>query len=81
MYKSTMHRVVSVSGKPRLSCPFFLEPSFDAEVACLPACALMQPPRYPPTTVGQHILEKYAETYKHIDGDGAAADHSGSVVA
>eukprot|EP00892_Ulva_mutabilis_P011153 jgi/Ulvmu1/840/UM010_0214.1 len=69
MYKSTLHRVVSVTGAPRLSCPFFFEPSFDAEVACLPVCTCDQPPRYPPTTAGKHLLGKYAETHAGYTGD------------
>lgn len=76
MYKSTLHRVVSVSGGPRQSCPFFFEPSFDAEVACLRACTQRQPPHYPPTTAGRHLLAKYAETHAGYgggdDGDVAA---------
>lgn len=71
MYKSTMHRVVSMAGVPRMSCPFFFEPSFDAEVACLPACTREQPPHYPPTTAGKHLLGKYAETHAGYAGPGS----------
>jgi isopenicillin N synthase-like dioxygenase len=28
-FKSTLHRVVSTSGKPRLSCACFFDPDFD----------------------------------------------------
>ena len=35
-YRSTPHRVLNVSGKQRLSFPFFVDPSWDAEVSPLP---------------------------------------------
>lgn len=35
-YKSTPHRVKNVSGRSRLSFPFFFDPAFDAEIAPLP---------------------------------------------
>jgi len=35
-YKSTPHRVKNVSGKSRLSFPFFFDPAFDAEIVPLP---------------------------------------------
>jgi isopenicillin N synthase-like dioxygenase len=38
-YRSTPHRVRNVSGRSRLSFPFFFDPAFDAEIAPLPARA------------------------------------------
>jgi isopenicillin N synthase-like dioxygenase len=35
-YRSTPHRVRNVSGKGRLSFPFFFDPAFDAEIVPLP---------------------------------------------
>jgi isopenicillin N synthase-like dioxygenase len=35
-YRSTPHRVRNVSGKSRLSFPFFFDPGFDAEIVPLP---------------------------------------------
>lgn len=35
-YRSTPHRVRNLSGRHRLSFPFFFDPSWDAEVAALP---------------------------------------------
>ena len=35
-YKSTPHRVKNISGKSRLSFPFFFDPAFDAEIVPLP---------------------------------------------
>lgn len=67
MYRSTLHRVVihKNDGGDRYSVPFFFEPSFDTVVECLPQCcnATHNPPRYPPTTSGQHLLEKYKSTH------------------
>jgi isopenicillin N synthase-like dioxygenase len=35
-YRSTPHRVLNASGRQRLSFPFFVDPSWDAEVTPLP---------------------------------------------
>lgn len=35
-YRSTPHRVLNMSGRQRLSFPFFIDPSWDAEVIPLP---------------------------------------------
>ncbi len=39
VYRSTPHRVRNVSGKSRLSFPFFFDPGWDAEIVPLPASA------------------------------------------
>lgn len=39
LYRSTPHRVRNVSGKSRLSFPFFFDPGWDAEIVPLPASA------------------------------------------
>jgi isopenicillin N synthase-like dioxygenase len=39
LYRSTPHRVKNVSGKSRLSFPFFFDPAFDAQIVPLPAHA------------------------------------------
>ena len=36
VYRSTPHRVLNVSGRSRLSFPFFFDPGFDAQVVPLP---------------------------------------------
>ena len=40
VYRSTPHRVRNVSGKSRLSFPFFFDPAFEAEIVPLPSPAL-----------------------------------------
>jgi isopenicillin N synthase-like dioxygenase len=63
-FAATNHRVVSPAGRERYSIPFFFHPDFDTEVACLPSCrSEADPPRYPPTTTGAHILKRLKEAY------------------
>lgn len=69
-YKSTVHRVVSTTRRDRYSTPFFFEPNFDARVQCLPSCCVDEPPRYPPTTAGRHLLQKYGETHSAFEQEG-----------
>ena len=48
----------------RYSIPFFYEPAFYTRVECLPSCCSPQnPPKFQPTTSGQHLLDKYAGTH------------------
>ncbi|EIE25730.1 oxygenase-like protein [Coccomyxa subellipsoidea C-169] len=68
LFKSTLHRVVTDGSRHRYSIPFFFEPNFDTRVECLPCCCGPDnPPRYPPTTSGQHLLDKYAQTHAGFD--------------
>jgi isopenicillin N synthase-like dioxygenase len=63
-YKSTVHRVVMTQEITRYSIPFFFEPNFDCVVECLPCCVSKdRPPLFPPTTSGQHLLDKYRQTH------------------
>ncbi|CAL5218902.1 g645 [Coccomyxa viridis] len=69
-FKSTLHRVVVDGSADRYSIPFFFEPNFDTVVECLPSCCGPDnPARYPPTTSGQHLLDKYAETHAGYSAD------------
>ena len=66
LFASTRHRVVNVSGRDRYSMPFFFDPNFDADLICLPTCAGPgNPPRYPPTTGGRHLLEMIDATFDY----------------
>ncbi|EFJ48980.1 hypothetical protein VOLCADRAFT_59825, partial [Volvox carteri f. nagariensis] len=70
-YRSTLHRVINTTGRERYSIAFFFEPNFDAQVVALPCCCGPDnPPRYPPTTAGQHLLDKYAATHAGYHGPG-----------
>jgi isopenicillin N synthase-like dioxygenase len=63
-YRSTLHRVVNLSGRDRYSIPFFFEGNADHQVACLPTCHdEADPPRYAPVSVTDHLLEMYRRTY------------------
>jgi len=80
LYRSTPHRVLttaSASGEEgkndRYSIPFFYEPNFDAVVKCLDVCCSdTNPPKYEPTTSGQHLLGKYKETHADFAPDTTA---------
>lgn len=63
-YRSTLHRVVNISGRDRYSVPFFFTGNPDYEVACLPSCRTPgEAPKYPPTIVSEHLAEMYRRTY------------------
>lgn len=70
---STLHRVVNpppdrTAESRRQSLVFFHNPNYDAVVSCLPGCASdTNPPKYPPTTSGGHLREKFLSTQQAID--------------
>ena len=65
-FASTQHRVINTSGRERYSIPFFYDPDHDAEVACLATCQSPDnPPRYPPTTGLQHLLDMINATFDY----------------
>jgi isopenicillin N synthase-like dioxygenase len=62
-YQSTPHRVVNRSGQARYSMPFFWDINYHSVVECLPTCqSIENPPKYPPITAGEHIVEMYRKT-------------------
>jgi len=69
---STLHRVVNppldrAAESRRQSVVFFQNPNYDAVVACLPSCTdSSHPPKYPPTTSGGHLREKFLATQQAI---------------
>jgi isopenicillin N synthase-like dioxygenase len=64
-YRSTVHRVVNVSGRERYSVPFFYTGNYAHKVECIPTCLKPgETPKYPPTTVEAHMREMYRRTYK-----------------
>lgn len=64
---STPHRVTSpFDGRDRYSIPFFVDPSFDTEVRCLPSCqGPDNPPRYAPILSGDWLLSRFDATYDY----------------
>ncbi len=66
LFASTRHRVVNVSNRDRYSLPFFYDPDFDADLTCLATCqGPGNPPRYPSTTGGQHLLDMIDATFDY----------------
>jgi isopenicillin N synthase-like dioxygenase len=81
-YRSTPHRVRNVSGRSRLSFPFFLDPSFTAMVPPLPAHVLTkiraaaggdgrprwdgQDPRAFAGTYGDYLLGKVSKVFPEL---------------
>ncbi|RFA28419.1 oxidoreductase [Alkalilimnicola ehrlichii] len=63
-YRSTLHRVINTSGRERYSVPFFYSGAPDHLVECIPNClAPGESAHYPPTTVEQHMRDRYRLTY------------------
>lgn len=77
VYRSTLHRVINSSGRERYSMPFFFEPDFDARVDALPQFLEGREPRFPPTTAGGHLLERYHATHAGY-GKAAGTDDDAS---
>mmetsp|Transcript_31993 Transcript_31993/g.52831 ORF Transcript_31993/g.52831 Transcript_31993/m.52831 type:complete len:324 (+) Transcript_31993:40-1011(+) len=68
MFRSTVHRVLTTGNAVRYSLPCFYDPHFDTTVKVLDICCSDDnPPKYPPTTVGGHLLEKYKQTHADFE--------------
>lgn len=74
-YRSTPHRVRNVSGKSRLSFPFFFDPAFDAEIEPLPERAARDDSaeRWDRAnlhawsgTYGEYLLGKVSKVFPHL---------------
>jgi isopenicillin N synthase-like dioxygenase len=64
LFQSTKHRVLTAGDAERYSIPFFYEPNFETFVKCLDLCCSPDnPAKYPPTTSGQFLLDKYKQTH------------------
>ncbi len=63
-FRSTLHRVINVSGRERYSVPYFFTGRPDYVVACIPNClAAGESPRYAPVTVLGHLQERLTNSY------------------
>ncbi|CAN6820151.1 unnamed protein product [Brassica oleracea] len=57
LFKSTMHRVLA-NGQDRYSIPFFLSPSHDCLIECLPTCQSENNlPKYPAITCSAYLTQ------------------------
>ncbi|HEX6103400.1 MAG TPA: 2-oxoglutarate and iron-dependent oxygenase domain-containing protein [Alphaproteobacteria bacterium] len=66
VFASTLHRVINSSGQDRYSLPFFFDPDFNADLTVLETCTGPgNPPKYPPTTGGQHLLDRINATFDY----------------
>jgi isopenicillin N synthase-like dioxygenase len=54
-YRSTPHRVRNASRRGRLSCPFFFDPSWNAQIG--------------DTTYGDYLLTKVARVFPELGSD------------
>jgi isopenicillin N synthase-like dioxygenase len=64
LYTSTPHRVLNRSLHDRYSVVFFCDPAHHTQVTCLASCTdPARPPRYAPTTCGEHLAEMYRRSY------------------
>lgn len=62
-WRSTPHRVFNPQGRERHAVAYFFDIDYHAEVSALPGCFDdANPPRWPPTTAGRHIIEMYERT-------------------
>jgi isopenicillin N synthase-like dioxygenase len=65
-YTSTPHRVMNRSLRDRYSATFFCCPAYYTQIEGLPSCVGVQrPSRYPATTCGKHLAERYTQSYGH----------------
>ncbi|CAM9447850.1 unnamed protein product [Laminaria digitata] len=68
--KSAVHRVVNKLGRERYSIPFFFQPNYDAEVACLPQfCSEGSPAKYPTLTSGKYLSGLYSERTQDFESN------------
>ncbi|KAL1318733.1 hypothetical protein HN51_071034 [Arachis hypogaea] len=66
VFKSTLHRVLG-NGKERYSIPFFLEPSHECLVECLPTCkSATNPPKFPPILCQDYLSQRYNDTHANL---------------
>lgn len=65
-FVSTPHRVINRSGGDRYSLPYFLDPSMDSVIECLPTCTdAADPPRFVPVRYGDYLLDRLNRNYDY----------------
>lgn len=67
IFKSTLHRVLG-TGRERYSIAFFVEPSHDCLVECLPTCKSdKNPPKFPPIKCETYLSQRYKDTHADLN--------------
>ncbi|KAK2997452.1 hypothetical protein RJ639_024724, partial [Escallonia herrerae] len=67
IFRSTMHRVLG-NGQERYSIAYFVEPSHDCLVECLPTCQSQEnPPKFPPIKFENYLLQRYQDTHADLN--------------
>ncbi|XP_020204986.1 2-oxoglutarate-Fe(II) type oxidoreductase hxnY isoform X2 [Cajanus cajan] len=67
VFKSTLHRVLG-NGQERYSIAYFLEPSHDCLVECLPTCKSdTNPPKFPPILCRDYLTQRYKDTHADLN--------------
>ncbi|KMT03189.1 hypothetical protein BVRB_8g197380 isoform B [Beta vulgaris subsp. vulgaris] len=66
VFKSTLHRVIG-NGQHRYSIAYFVEPSHECLVECLPTCkSECNPPKFPPVRCDAYLSQRYKDTHADL---------------
>ncbi|KAI9192101.1 hypothetical protein LWI28_018345 [Acer negundo] len=67
IFKSTLHRVLG-NGQERYSIAYFVEPSHNCLVECLPTCkSEKNPPKFPPIKCATYLSQRYKDTHADLN--------------